>query len=86
MGRYDPLREFLSATTEPSLRLTFAQIETILGDSLPASAREHQAWWANELAGTHSHARSWLDAGYRTQHLDLNAQTVEFARAGSSRT
>lgn len=80
MSKYDPLRDFLAAGTEPSMRLSFAQIERLLGAELPASARKHQAWWANEEVGTHSHARSWLDAGYRTRGLDLNAQTIEFTR------
>jgi hypothetical protein len=79
MGRYETLREHLDASTEPVLRLSIARIERILGDVLPPSARKHQAWWANEApGGTHSHARFWLDAGYRTQNLDLKAQTVEF--------
>jgi len=79
MGKYNTLREHLDASTVPVLRLSFAEIERILGDVLPPSARKHQAWWANEApGGMHRHARSWLDAGYRTQNLDLNAQTVEF--------
>jgi hypothetical protein len=83
MGKYDPLQDYLGAASEPLLRLTFAQVERILGISLPASARKHPAWWANEKVGTHSHARAWLDAGYQTQRLDLNAQTVEFTRTGA---
>jgi hypothetical protein len=81
MGKYDPLFDHLSRATEPRLRLSFAEIERIIGDSLPASARRHQAWWANERVGTHVHARSWLDAGYATQRLDLNSATVEFVRS-----
>lgn len=80
MGKYDPLRAHLEASTQALVKLTFAQIERILGAALPASASKHQAWWANEEEGTHSHARAWLEAGYRTQALDLNARRVEFAR------
>ncbi len=58
--------------------MSFSEIERILGFALPASARRYQAWWANEREGTHSHARSWLDASYGTQGVDLNAQTVRF--------
>lgn len=83
MGKYHPLQDYLGAAPAPLLRLTFAQIERILGASLPESARRHAAWWANERVGTHSHARAWLDAGYRTQRLDLNAGTVEFTRTGA---
>ena len=80
MGKYDPFYRHLMSSTEPSLRFTFAEIERILGEDLPPSARRHQAWWANERGGTHVHALSWLDAGYETQRLDLNAGTVEFVR------
>jgi hypothetical protein len=86
MGKYDALREHLAASAQPVLRLSFAEIERILGDVLPPSARKHQAWWANEApGGTHGHARSWLDAGYRTQNLDLNGQTVEFSAGAVNR-
>ena len=79
MGKYDPLREYLAAAAQPLVKLSFGEIEQVLGDSLPASARKYPAWWANEESGTHSHARAWLDVRYRTQRLDLNAETVEFA-------
>lgn len=84
MGKYDPLHEYLESQSSPQLKMSFAEIERILGAVLPASARRHQAWWANEQAGTHHHARSWLDAGYETRHLDLNGATVEFVRSGAA--
>ncbi len=79
-SRYDPLRRHLAERTEPVVRLTFAAIERILGVDLPKSARQYRPWWANEEAGTHVHARAWLDAGRRTANVDLNAGTVEFTR------
>jgi hypothetical protein len=86
-GKYDPLHNHLDGASRVLVRLTFAEIERVLGDELPPSARKHQAWWANESrGGTHSHARSWLDAGYRTQNLDLNAQTVEFIGGRANRS
>lgn len=86
MGKYDALREHLDAAPQPVLRLSFTDIERILGEVLPPSARTYPAWWANEApGGMHSHARSWLEAGYRTQHLDLNAQTVEFVSGAVTR-
>lgn len=84
MGKYDPLRDHLDASTEPVVRLSFVEIERTIGDTLPASARTHPAWWANESpGGMHSHARSWLDSGYETRRLDLNSQTIEFVATGS---
>ena len=77
-SKYDPLYDHLANNPETVIALSFSEIERILGFALPASARRHQAWWANEREGTHSHARSWLEASYGTQGVDLNAQTVRF--------
>jgi hypothetical protein len=32
------------------------------------------------MFGSHSHARSWLDARRKRRRLDLNATTVEFVK------
>ena len=77
-SKYDPLYDHLVNHPETVIALSFSEIERILGFALPASARRYQAWWANEREGTHSHARSWLEASYGTQGVDLNAQTVRF--------
>jgi hypothetical protein len=77
-SRYDGLRNYLLTQSDPVVRLSFVEIERIIGGQLPASARRHRPWWANEQSGTHAHARSWLDANRRTAHVDLNAGTVDF--------
>jgi hypothetical protein len=77
---YDPLRVHLNSITDPVIKMTFADVERVLVRPLPASARRHRAWWSNEAEGTHSHARSWLDANRTTRNVDLNAATVEFVR------
>ena len=79
-SRYDGLRTYLSERSEPVVHLSFAEIERIIGRPLPNSARRHRAWWANEQSGSHSHARSWLEAtpSRRTANVDLNAQTADF--------
>jgi hypothetical protein len=78
---YHPLHIHLLTRTEDVVHMTFGEIERILGKALPPSARRYRPWWANEMEGTHSHARSWLDAGRKTQNVDLNAGTVEFRRS-----
>jgi hypothetical protein len=77
---YEPLRAYLASRTEPVVHMTFAQVESVLGRALPASARKHRPWWANERAGTHVHARAWLDAGRKAMRVDINAGTVDFVR------
>jgi hypothetical protein len=80
-SRYQPLHDHLADRSDPVVRMTFTQIERVLGAELPASARKYRPWWANETAGTHVHARAWLDAGRRTSNVDLDAGTVEFVRS-----
>ncbi|HET9732037.1 MAG TPA: hypothetical protein VFP54_05120 [Acidimicrobiales bacterium] len=79
-SRYDVLRTYLSGRSEPQVRLSFVDIEGIIGQPLPASARRHRAWWANEQSGSHVHARSWLEANprRRTANVDLDGETVDF--------
>ena len=79
-SRYDPLRRYLTGRSEPVVHLSFADIERIIGGPLPASARRHRPWWANERSGSHVHASAWMGAGRRTANVDLNGGTVDFAR------
>jgi hypothetical protein len=81
MAKYDPLGRHLMQQSEDEVLLTFAQIEGMIGGALPASARNHLEWWANETnpRTTHVQARAWLDAGFKTS-VDLNRQRVMFRR------
>jgi hypothetical protein len=83
MGKYEPLPQFLDAQAATTLRMTFRQIERVLGFKLPNSAYRHEAWWSNNEAG-HSHARTWLSSGWQTQDVDLAGRAVTFRRVGSS--
>ena len=80
MQKYAPLRRWLEARADPQVRLSFAEIEAILGFALPRSARLHRPWWANSF-GAHVQAAAWLDAGWQTAQVDLEAQTLLFVRA-----
>ena len=82
MGKYQPLSDYLTSQVAcgcERVSLGFGKIEEILGFSLPYSARTYPAWWANESRPKHSHARSWLEAGWHTQKLDLGSARVQFA-------
>jgi len=80
MSKYEPLPQFLASTLGSVKRLSFAEIERILRFKLPKSAYEHEAWWSNNATG-HSHARIWINAGWRTEDLDLAARQVTFRRS-----
>jgi hypothetical protein len=62
--------------------MTFQQIEAVIGGRLPASARKHRPWWANDARG-HAHADAWLGEGYRTEEVDMAGEKLVFVRAPS---
>ena len=76
--KYRRLTELLDASHERTVSLTFDEIEKTIGFSLPGSAREHRAFWANTT--THSIALSWLSIGYKTVDVNMNMETVVFER------
>ena len=80
MSKYEALPQFLGRVAGSIHRLSFRQLERILGFKLPTSAYEHEAWWSNNATG-HSHARAWLEAGWRTEAVDLAARQVTFRRS-----
>lgn len=82
MSKYEPLPQFLLSSGVATRTMSFDQIERILGFKLPKSARKHEAWWSNNATG-HSHARVWLEAGWRTEHVDLAEHKVTFQRTAS---
>lgn len=79
MSKYAPLNRHLAGTSTDRIRLSFAEIERILGFSLPASARTYAPWWAN-VGGSHVQARAWMDAGWQTLQVDVPGEAVSFVR------
>lgn len=79
-GSYGPLAAYLESADKTPLRLTFGDVEKILGRSIPMSARTYRAWWSNEIDGTHSHAKSWMSVGWKVDQVDFNAGSVIFRR------
>jgi len=64
-----------------AVRLTFSEIEEILGRPLPASAYRFSAWWGNESSrkAGHTQAFAWLEAGFKAK-VSLKLRAVEFNR------
>jgi len=63
-GSYAPLGDCLSSLHVHEVRMTFAEIEQILGRSLPGSARRHRAWWATSVrVPTHMRVPGWTRDG-----------------------
>jgi hypothetical protein len=81
MGKYEPLASLLSARPDDTWEAPFETVEEVLGFPLPASARRHREWWANQRGGGHSQAKGWQEAGWQVWRVDLRAETVTFRRS-----
>lgn len=82
-GKYGPLQDWLKSegmsAAERTIALTFTQIEEIINEELPASAREHRSWWANDLTvGQQSSA--WLSSGWTVADIDFSAEITTFRK------
>jgi DNA-binding transcriptional regulator YiaG len=77
-SKYRPLFEDLSQSGQDQVALSFAEIESRLGDKLPASARLNRAWWSNRK-GTLP-ASAWMEAGYQVVDVNLAGERVTFQK------
>lgn len=82
MGVYDPLYRYLDSHPASAVTMSYAEIEKVLGRSLPDTARrdKKRQWWAN--TESHSQALAWLGARRRAK-LDVNRLEVTFTRQQS---
>lgn len=75
-GRYNPLLDALDGLPpdQGSVHLTFAELETLLGAPLPASAQRPDYWTSSQVA-----TLNWQRLGWRARlsHAD---QAVTFTR------
>ena len=79
-SKYYPLFAHLQQAAGKPVTLSFAQIEKLLGTSLPGSARMRAGWWSNRSSGA-VQASAWMDAGYHVKVVDVAAETVQFGKA-----
>jgi len=82
MSKYKPLGMYLENCRENIVSLTFAEIESILGFSLPVYMLRHAACWYGtaEASPTHVAKGVWCSHGYQVDTLDLIAKTVAFKK------
>lgn len=83
--KYTPLEQHLRALPGETrdVTMTFAQIERILMDKLPASAYKYQAWWANEKNPHQPEKQAIMNAGWKVDILNLREKWVRFQRESS---
>jgi hypothetical protein len=83
-AEYVSLHKYLDDRYANTVVLTFAEIEDLLGFTLPDLARLQLEWWASADSDSNPSAqsRSWTQAS-RTAKANLLAQTVAFERASA---
>ena len=77
-GKYGPLQRHLTELNGGEWQASFADVEAIIGDNLPAAARSYRAWWANSRSRVQG--RAWLDAGWQTANVNMAAESLRFQR------
>src|SRR5258708_916246 len=64
------------------IRVAFQDIEALLPEPLPSTAREHESWWSNDYLN-HPQSLAWLEAGWRVRDVNLAAGEVTFQRTNA---
>lgn len=81
MGKYTPLADYLRKQRTTRVPMTFAEIERVIGAKLPNSQR-YPAWWSNNR-WNNVITQVWLDAGFKTEQVDVEARKLVFCRVKS---
>ena len=66
--------------SQEDVTLTFASIEEILKEPLPAAAQAEFPWWDNQRQGLQVETIAWMDAGWMVEIVDLREKWVRFVR------
>ncbi len=84
MSKYESLGQFLKSRREGLVPMTFIEIEKIIGAPLPPSAHKHRPWWSNN-GDNSALTRAWLEAGFKSEQVDMAAQRLVFRRVGPAK-
>jgi hypothetical protein len=82
MGKYAPLGDFLRKQRASRIPMTFVEIERLIGTRLPKS-QQYPAWWSNNPFNNVM-TQVWLDAGFKTEEVDVESRKVVFCRVQGS--
>jgi hypothetical protein len=78
MGKYDSLGSFLRDQKASAIPMTFVEVERVIGHPLPRSS-QYPAWWSNNPSNNVM-TQVWLDAGFKTEHVDVAGKKLVFRR------
>ena len=79
MSKYDSLGHFLADNEFNEVRMTFEDIEKVLGFELPERSQHIRAWWSNNPSNNVM-TKAWLAAGYKTEQVDIEGRKLVFRR------
>ncbi len=78
MSKYDPLTNYLKHSKDHLVRLSFDDIEDIMGCPLSESARTYRAMWANSSSHL---SRFWTSVGWMVNRVNYSGEPyVEFIK------
>lgn len=80
MSKYSALEKWLGGQPGSKVVVSFAHMESVVGSSLPKSARKYRPWWGNEAKGRHVQCHSWMNSGWTVENVDMEHEKVVFAR------
>ena len=78
MAKYTKFADYLAKTKGDRIRLSFDEIEHIIGSQLPPS-KQYAAWWSNNPWNSVM-TKAWLSAGFKSADVDVRAKKVTFVR------
>jgi hypothetical protein len=84
MSKYDRLGAYLRERGREYEPMSFSDIERVVGHKLPKS-QKHPAWWSNSTSNNVM-TQIWLDAGYRTEQVDVVGRKLVFRRSANTAT
>jgi hypothetical protein len=84
MSKYAPIKAFLSGQVANEVPMTFGEIEKLIGQSLPPAAFKHRPWWSNSPTNNVM-TKAWLEAGYKSERVDMAARRLTFVRAATQK-
>lgn len=79
-SKYYSLYLALRARPEDEIEMSFEQIERLIGEGLPDTARRSRAFWSNRKTGHQS--RAWLDNDLLVDSVDIPSEKVRWRRIG----
>jgi len=78
-SKYYGLYQYLRQCGEHEVTLPFFDLERLLQQTLPPTARTQRAWWSNRRTGA-AQAAAWVEAGYHVGAIDLVGERITFRK------